>query len=284
MINQEHIKQDLRYIGEILKSGDSLSVKNPEVGFISVDKGNVGKSGNGLQHIIEQRFEKDGKSIDEISAVLALVMNATEDGKVSRNVEIFQGEKDIGTFDIEKNGIISFVSKTRDGKDEKFVITGFDDFSKKDEAGAAIEAVIANNSYAPEFVIVKEQVVATLASAYILHLDELKRNLEKNDSKKVNQELKKIEPYKKSEELKDFFEKSKNQTSAHNPLTDYTVLDVDGMSVECKTGLISGMKNAVRHVMQLQNEVERLTEENERLKNQSKIHSKNHSHSNGWER
>ena len=157
-------------------------------------------------------------------------------------------------------------------------------FSKKDEAGAAIEAVIANNSYAPEFVIVKEQVVATLASAYILHLDELKRNLEKNDSKKVNQELKKIEPYKKSEELKDFFEKSKNQTSAHNPLTDYTVLDVDGMSVECKTGLISGMKNAVRHVMQLQNEVERLTEENERLKKQSKIHSKNHSHSNGWER
>ncbi|MBQ9282266.1 MAG: hypothetical protein IJ207_08730 [Treponema sp.] len=284
MINQEHIKQDLRYIGEILKSGDSLSVKNPEVGFISVDKGNVGKSGNGLQHIIEQRFEKDGKSIDEISAVLALVMNATEDGKVSRNVEIFQGEKDIGTFDIEKNGIISFVSKTRDGKDEKFVITGFDDFSKKDEAGAAIEAVIANNSYAPEFVIVKEQVVATLASAYILHLDELKRNLEKNDSKKVNQELKKIEPYKKSEELKDFFEKSKNQTSAHNPLTDYTVLDVDGMSVECKTGLISGMKNAVRHVMQLQNEVDRLTEENERLKKQSKIHSKNHSHSNGWER
>lgn len=207
----EHIKQDLHYIGEILETGDSIFVKNKEIGLISVDKGCNGKSGNGLQHIIEQRFEKDGKSIDEISAVLALVMNATEDGKIARNVEVIQNDKDIGTFDIEKNGIISFVSKTRDGRDEKFVITGFDDFSKKEEAGVAINAVIAENSYAPEFVIVKEQVVATLASSLILHLDEIKRNIEKKDDKKVKQEFNKIKNYENSEELKKYFSDKKQQ-------------------------------------------------------------------------
>lgn len=210
-IDSEHIKQDFKYISEIFESGDSLSIRNNEVGFISVDKGNIGKSGNGLQHIIEQRFEKDGKSVDEISAVLALVLNATEDGKVTRNVEVFQNEKDIGTFDIEKNGIISFVSKTRDGKDEKFVITGFDDFSKKEEAEDAIKAVIADNSYAPEFVIVKNQVVATLASSYILHLDEIKRNYEQRNDKKVKYEIGKLENYEKSSELKDYFLEDKNQ-------------------------------------------------------------------------
>ena len=59
-----------------------------------------------------------------------------------------------------------------------------DDFAKKEEAGATIKAVIAENSYAPEFVIVKEQVVATLASSFILHLDEIKLNVEKQDGKK----------------------------------------------------------------------------------------------------
>ena len=201
----EHIRRDLHYVGEILDTGDSLLVRNYKVGFISVDKGNVGKSGNGLQHIIEQRFEKDGKSVDEISAMLALVVNAVEDGYVTRNVEILQNEKDIGIYDIEKKGIIAFVSKTRDGNDEKFVITGFDDFSKKAEASDAIKAVIADNSYAPEFVIVKEQVGATLASSFILHLDEIKRNLEKNNLKKAGQEAKKLEPYSNSEELKQSF-------------------------------------------------------------------------------
>lgn len=59
-----------------------------------------------------------------------------------------------------KDWIIVFVSKTRDGDDEKFIITELMIF-QKEEAGDAIEAVIAKNSYDPEFVIVKNQVVAT---------------------------------------------------------------------------------------------------------------------------
>lgn len=208
---KEHIKQDFLYISKIFEYGDSLIVRNKAVGPIYIDKGNIGKSGNGLQHIIQQRFEKDKKSVDEITAVLALVLDSTEDGKIVRNTEIFQNEKDIGTFDLEKKGIISFVSKTRDGNDEKFVITGFDDFSKKEEAGDAIKAVIAENSYAPEFVIVKEQVVATIASSFILHLDEIKNNLEKKNLKKAKQETENLKTFEKSEELKDFFSDKKNQ-------------------------------------------------------------------------
>lgn len=204
----EHIKRDFSYIRDIFETGDSISVKNEMVGLISIDKGNIGKSGNGLQHICTQRFEKDGRSVDEITAMLALVVNSAENGKVSRNNEIYQNEKDIGTYDIEKNGIIAFVSKTRDGNDEKFVITGFDDNSKKIEASDAINAVIAENSYAPDFVIVKEKVVATLASSYMLHLNEIESNLlnpKKDNIKRINKELKLLENYKNSDEIKRYF-------------------------------------------------------------------------------
>lgn len=83
--------------------------------------------------------------------------------------------------------------------------------SKKEEAGDAIKAVIAENSYAPEFVIVKEQVVATIASSFILHLDEIKNNLEKKNLKKAKQETENLKTFEKSEELKDFFSDKKNQ-------------------------------------------------------------------------
>ena len=204
----EHIKRDFSYIRDVFETGDSISVKNEQVGFISIDKGNIGKSGNGLQHICVQRFEKDGRSVDEITAMLALVVNSAETGSVSRNNEIYQNDKDIGTYDIEKNGIIAFVSKTRDGNDEKFVITGFDDNSKKIEASDAINAVIAENSYTPDFVIVKDQVVATLASSYMLHLNEIESNLlnpKKDNIKRIDKELKLLENYKNSDEIKRYF-------------------------------------------------------------------------------
>ncbi|MCQ2604552.1 MAG: hypothetical protein MJ215_05880 [Spirochaetia bacterium] len=46
----------------------------------------------------------------------------------------------------------------------KFIITGFDDSSRKEEATDAIRTVIADNSYTPEFIIVKQQVGAVIAS------------------------------------------------------------------------------------------------------------------------
>lgn len=196
----ESSKKNLEIVGNILKNDDNIFVENKEAGKISIEKGNVGKSGNGLQHIIEQRFEKDGRSVDEISAMLSLVVTAASEGKISRDVKIFQNEKDIGTLDIEKNGIIAFVSKSRDGTDEKFVITGFDDSKNKRQAEDAMKTVIAEHSYTPEFAIVKEQVGATLVSAYRIHQKELERNKEilqstdnKNVASQIEKKIKKLE-------------------------------------------------------------------------------------------
>lgn len=94
------------------------------------------------------------------------------------------------------------------------------DFMVFEEAEDAIKAVIVDNSYAPEFVIVKKQVVATLASAYILHLDEIKHNLAKeyngllkdfdNNIKDFNNLL---SAYNKSQEEN---QKLKNQLQSQN--------------------------------------------------------------------
>ena len=137
-----------------------------------------------------------------------MVLDSAENGKITRDTKVIMNEKDIGTYDLEKNGIIAFVSKTRDGNDEKFIITGFDDFTKKEEAGAAIEAVIANNSYDPEFVIVKNQVVATLASSYNLHRNEINSNNKKLQTIQNENEKKII--VKKNERLKDLILKYEN--------------------------------------------------------------------------
>lgn len=209
----ESSKKNLEVVGNILAYDDSAQVVNAQAGEITVEKGNVGKSGNGLQHIIEQRFEKDDRSVDEISAMLSLVVTSAAEGKISRDVKILQNQKDIGTLDIEKNGIIAFVAKSRDGTDEKFVITGFDDSKNKKQAEDAVRTVIAEHSYAPEFAIVKEQVVATLVSAYSLHQKELENNknwLEnsksENERKQVSKRIEKLEDvigkYNQSDELK----------------------------------------------------------------------------------
>ena len=205
---QEHIKQNLSIINQVIENDESAIIINKDIGNIYIDKGNIGKSGNGLQHIFEQRFEKDNKTIDQIVALSALVLDSAENGKITRDTKVIMNEKDIGTYDLEKNRIIAFVSKTRDGNDEKFIITGFDDFTKKEEAGAAIEAVIANNSYDPEFVIVKNQVVATLASSYNLHRNEINSNNKKLQTIQNENEKKII--VKKNERLKDLILKYEN--------------------------------------------------------------------------
>ena len=52
--------------------------------------------------------------------------------------------------------------------------------------------------------------VATIASSFILHLDEIKNNLEKNNLKKAKQETEKLKPY-ETEELKKYFSDKTNK-------------------------------------------------------------------------
>ena len=46
---------------------------------------------------------------------------------------------------------------------KKWILTGFDDWNKKEEATDAIKTVIANNSYTPEFSSFRKQVGTVIA-------------------------------------------------------------------------------------------------------------------------
>ena len=59
---------------------------------------------------------------------------------------------------------MAIVSKQRFGKDEKWLLTGYDDFSKKEEAEDAIKTVIAQYDYTEGFSAIRTQVGAIIAS------------------------------------------------------------------------------------------------------------------------
>lgn len=161
---KENAKKDFNNIEQSLSNGIDFTVNNSKIGEILIEQGSTGKHGYGLKHIIEQRYKKDGKSENEITALLSLIVEAARNGEIVRNNEIIQNGKDIGTYYLEKNGIIAFVSKNKNGTNTQFVITGFDDNEKKEEAADAIKTVIADNSYTQEFIIVKQQVGAVITS------------------------------------------------------------------------------------------------------------------------
>ncbi|MBR1640618.1 MAG: hypothetical protein IJ688_14685 [Treponema sp.] len=124
-----------------------------------------------------------------------------------------------------------------------------------EEAADAIKAVNAQYGYAPEFLSIGRQVGAVIASVDRITQSSVLSTIEKQD-----------------------------ENFTRNPLTEYTMLDIEGTKVEFKSGLVSEMKDVVRHVIQLQDEVERLSQENEQLRMQDKKYAKKHSRSEGWER
>jgi hypothetical protein len=160
----EEEKQSFDTISGILATGTSEKIINKELGEITIDAGHTGKSGFGLKHIIEQRFLKDKTNEQDIAALLYLVKDAAQNGVITREKSRMLNGMEVGSYDISKNGIIAFVSKTREKTKEKFVITGFSDNGKKKEASDAIQAVIAQYGYTPEFSDVRKQVGAVIAS------------------------------------------------------------------------------------------------------------------------
>lgn len=162
----KEIKENFDLLNNIFKTGKSETVNNKNVGDIQIDLGSVGKKGYGLKHIVEQRYVKDHANFEEIAATLTLVLDSVKNGKIIRDVQILDKmSQDIGTLTVEKNGIIAFLGKSKNGTGNKFVITGYaDKEDKKEEATDAIKAVIAQNNYAQNFVIVKDNVGAVIAS------------------------------------------------------------------------------------------------------------------------
>ncbi|MDR1072145.1 MAG: hypothetical protein LBL45_00505 [Treponema sp.] len=70
---------------------------------------------------------------------------------------------------LEKNGIIVVVSKMRFDDKERFVLTGYENTDKKEEAADAIKKVISKYGYTPEFSDLKRQVGAVIASLALSH-------------------------------------------------------------------------------------------------------------------
>ena len=112
-----------------------------------------------MKHIIEQRYAKDGKNADEISALCQLLMDTVRSGDVTRD--------NARTAEISKNGIVAIVRKEPNDKGFNWVLTGFDNTDTAEEqkkATDAIKTVIANNSYAQERSSFREQVGAVIDS------------------------------------------------------------------------------------------------------------------------
>ena len=153
---RQTVKNDLNLLNGILESEKPATIHHATLGAITVDAGSTGKSGYGIKHIIEQRYAKDGKSEDEITALIPLVIEAAKSGTITR-----QNDR---VIEISKDGIIAIVRKELDEQNSKWILTGFDDWSKQQEATDAIQTVIAHYSYTPEYSSFRKQVGAVITS------------------------------------------------------------------------------------------------------------------------
>jgi len=166
-------------LSSILETGKSKTVYNYQLGDITIDKGVTGKKGYGLVHIIENRA-KENKSNEEISAILHLVVQAAKEGEINREIPFKNNPEHKGRIELEKNGIIAILSRQRQqGDDEKWLLTGFDDNKKIEEATEAIQTVIAQYSRSPDFSGFRKQVGAVVSSLQISHKTaEMSREIE----------------------------------------------------------------------------------------------------------
>jgi hypothetical protein len=154
-------------------TGKSDTVINTELGEITVDLGETGKSGYGIKHIIEGRNNKDKMDESDIAALLYLVVQSAKCGV--NMPEFIKGDN---KFALEKIGIIAIVSHNRLGKEERFVITGYGFHDKEKEATDAIRTVSAQYGYTPEYSGFRKQVGAVIASLYPLsHRDDKKSSV-----------------------------------------------------------------------------------------------------------
>lgn len=150
------IKIHLTNLSKMLESGKSFTVRNDELGDILIDAGETGKGGYGIKHIIEQRYKKDEKKENEITALVPLIIESAIDGKITRDNNY--------TLETSKDGIVAILRKESDDKSKKWILTGYDDLNKQKEATDAIKTVTANYSYTPEFSRFRKQVGAVIAS------------------------------------------------------------------------------------------------------------------------
>jgi hypothetical protein len=86
-----------------------------------------------------------------------------KEGNITRNITDINNPKKIKRIEIEKDGIIALISLHRNENEEKWILTGFDNKNKKEEAAEAIQTVIAQYSGTPEFSYFRKQVGAAVS-------------------------------------------------------------------------------------------------------------------------
>ncbi|MGP1440953.1 MAG: hypothetical protein ACTTJ3_09490 [Treponema sp.] len=97
--------------------------------------------------------------------MLCLIQDTLKDGKSKLQSSFINSDNsETKHYEIEKDGILAYVSSRRFGKDEKFLLTGFDSKDKNKEATDAIKAVIAQYDYTLEYSFIRNQVGAVIAS------------------------------------------------------------------------------------------------------------------------
>jgi hypothetical protein len=155
-------------LSRILETGKSQAIQNEKLGEISIDKGLTGRKGSGLLHIIENRTQ-EGRNDEETTAIIHLVTQAAKEGNITRKITDKDDPQKIRRVEIEKNGIIALLSLHRNNNEKKWILTGFDNRDKKEEATEAIQTVIAKYSYTPEFSYFRKQVGAVVSSMQVSH-------------------------------------------------------------------------------------------------------------------
>jgi hypothetical protein len=160
--------KDAKQLAEVLNSGVSSVVNRNAFGDIYIDAGEARPRSFGLKHIIYQRFVKDKDTAKDTTALLYLLPGIIKNGIVSREIPFVRNPLHKGRIEFAKDGIVAIVSKQRkQGDSEKWLLTGFADRAKKEEATDAIQEVISQYSYTPEFLGLEKQVGAVVASLTI---------------------------------------------------------------------------------------------------------------------
>jgi len=176
---QRYLEQlNFRRLSHVLETGESRFIWSDQFGNISVDKGIAGKNGYGLLHIIENRTN-EGRNEEETAAIIHLVTQAAKEGWINREIADKNNPEKIRRVELEKDGIIALISLHRNHNEEKWVLTGFDNRNKKEEAAEAIRTVIAQHGQSPDFSYFRKQVGAAVSSLKISQENnELSREIE----------------------------------------------------------------------------------------------------------
>jgi hypothetical protein len=180
----DQVKENLKRATDILATGESQTIQNKELGNVYIDKGITGKNGYGLLHIIENRT-MEGKNHDETTAIVHLVTQAAKEGKITSIIPDENNHEKAKHIEFEKDGIIALISRQRDHNEEKWVLTGFDNKNKKEEAAEAVKTVIADYGHTPKFSYFRKQVGAAVSSLQQLSPQSTNKSSEIETAKKA---------------------------------------------------------------------------------------------------